>query len=452
MKIEFSSLRQSATTKVAAIGILVLVMLIPIGMIDGVIDDRSNVEQYARADISKSWGGSQKLSGPLLAIPYTIRRTSTDGKERLSERTAYLVAESLQASVDLPAEVRRRGMHGIPVYAASIAMQGSFDLTRLEEKGLSLASLRWHETRLILGVSDASAVTRTPTLHIGPESSTFESSTLHIPGLPAQLAADVGTLLDAGADSQRLDFALDIGLNGTDTFELLPLADNAGVEMDSDWPSPSFVGRRLPASHDVRDNGFDAKWHATGLGRELPSVWNSAEFKNATTIGGAFGVRLIQPVGLYQLMYRALNYAVLFIGLTFVVFFMMEIIAGTKLHPLQYLLVGFANSLFYLLLLSLAEHFGFEAAYLVSAVASAALIVAYCRSVLSGGWQVASMAAVLAALYAFLYMTLRAESFALLAGSIGLWVILAAVMYLTRRIDWYSLGRNSAGAEYGEQH
>ncbi len=447
MKIEFSSIGQSATLKVAAIGFLVLVLLIPISMIDGIIDDRSSVLQHARNDISHSWGGYQKVTGPLLAIPYTVRKTPSGGRERIEERRAYIVAAEFLATAHLQTEIRSRGIHGIPVYSASVDMRGKFDLARLGDKGLPLVSMNWREARLIIGVRDASAVTRTPTMSIGDTTRKFETSTIVVPGLPAQLEVAVGDLLAEGAETTSLGFDIDIGLNGTDTFEILPLAENADVTASSDWPSPSFIGRRLPASHDVRDNGFDANWHATGLGRDVPAVWNSREFTNINEIGGAFGVRLIQPVGLYQLMYRALNYAVLFVGLTFVMFFVTEIVAGARLHPLQYLLVGLANTLFYLLLLSLAEQVGFEAAYLASALGSSALIVGYCVSILASRVQVFAMAVVLAALYAFLYMTLRAESLALLAGSVGLWVILAAVMFMTRRVNWYALGRRNDDPE-----
>ena len=173
-------------------------------------------------------------------------------------------------------------------------------------------------------------------------------------------------------------------------------------------------------------------------------IWDERRYLLEHSTDGVFGVRLIEPVGLYQLMHRALNYAVLFIGLTFVCYFMMEIISGARLHPLQYLMVGFANALFYLLLLSFAEHIGFGLAYVISAIGSSMLIVGYSRSVLARGRQVVAMGAVLLSLHLYLYMTLQAEKYALLAGSVGLWVVLGAVMYLTRRIDWYDVRGNSA--------
>lgn len=208
--------------------------------------------------------------------------------------------------------------------------------------------------------------------------------------------------------------------------------------MSANWGAPSFIGRQLPAIREIHDDGFEASWHSTRIGRKLPVVWTTAQDPQAFAAQSAFGARFIQTVGLYQLIERSTKYAVLIVGLTFVTYFLMEVVASLKLHPLQYLLVGLANTLFFLLLLSLSEHIGFDVAYLLSAAASTSLIAGYSAAILLRGIRVIAVVAVLAALYAFLYMTLKAESFALLAGSIGLWIALAAIMYLTRRINWYA--------------
>ena len=236
-----------------------------------------------------------------------------------------------------------------------------------------------------------------------------------------------------------LEFDISVSINGTSELRFLPLAESSQIKASSNWPSPSFSGRRLPTKRDIREDGFNAEWQTSSLGRNLPGQWIDKHETNDVS-GDALGVKFMQPIGLYQLMLRAMKYAVMFVGLTFVTYFLLETIGNLRLHPMQYLLVGLANSLFYLLLLSLAEHIGFGIAYLMSAVASASLISAYSVTILATRGRVVSMSAVLLGLYTFLYLTLQAESLALLAGSIGLWVILAAVMYLTRRIDWYASG------------
>jgi inner membrane protein len=199
------------------------------------------------------------------------------------------------------------------------------------------------------------------------------------------------------------------------------------------------VGAYLPLTREVNEGGFTATWEIPDLGRNIPRSWLDGELREITTDQSAFGVEIFVPVGLYQLSLRATSYAVLFIGLTFVAFFLFEILLGLRLHLLQYLLIGFANSLFYLLLLSLAEHIGFGVAYMISTIASCSLIVAYSVSVLRVRRRSGLMALILAGLYGFLYVTLKAESYALLVGSIGLWIVLATIMFLTRRIDWEGL-------------
>jgi inner membrane protein len=178
----------------------------------------------------------------------------------------------------------------------------------------------------------------------------------------------------------------------------------------------------------------------SGFGRTYPSRWLSTTDPYQVVDDSAFGVNLFVPIGLYQLTDRATKYAIMFIGLTFVAYFLFEILAGLRLHPLQYLLVGFGNAIFYLLLLSLAEHVGFGLAYMLSAAGSIALIAGYSLAVLGDRRRALTMLGILAGLYSFLYLTLNAESYAMLAGSLGLWLILAAVMYLTRKIDWYGAG------------
>ena len=208
--------------------------------------------------------------------------------------------------------------------------------------------------------------------------------------------------------------------------------------MTSNWPSPSFLGNHLPRTREISDSGFTAAWQIASLGRELPSQWTDRSPPSSSAHNAAFGVSFYMPVSLYQLTLRATKYAILFIGLSFVAYFLFEVLCSLRLHPLQYLLVGFANAMFYLLLLSLAEHVGFGWAYFASAAASVGLVAGYSAAILGGRRRGLVIAAVLAALYAFLYMTLKAETYALLAGAAGLWISLAAVMYMTRRIDWYA--------------
>lgn len=437
MKLSFNIERRSATFKVTVIALLVLVLLIPVGMIKNVILDRMQFESVATLDIRNSWGGDQTVTGPILRLPYEAQKTTVYGSPYSERKHAYLLAQKLSIVASVNTEIRYRGMHEVPVFNASIDMAGNFDLSLLDELGISKKDVDWSDAEVLLGISDSTVINTAPLLRAAGSGIKFKTGVAQITGLPPQLGADVGDYL---ADvSTQSDFSLEISVavNGSGSLRFLPLADSAEVRASANWPSPSFVGRQLPAERDVRDDGFEATWLVSSLSRKLPAIWVDSHEAMSGSSDRAFGVRLIQPVGLYPMMLRAIKYAVLFVGLTFVIYFLMEIIGELRLHPLQYLLVGLANTLFYLLLLSLAEHVGFGLAYIVSALASATLITGYSATILASRNRAIVMATVLSGLYGFLYLTLKAESYALLAGSTGLWFILATVMYLTRKTNWY---------------
>ena len=442
MRIPLNASSRSASIKVAIIVFLVLVLLIPVSMIDGVIRDRRSNENVAALDIGSSWGLDQVVTGPVLRLPYEDSRMTVYGAPFLQPKSLYVLASDLRIEADVTSELRYRGIHKVPVFSAVVSMEGSIGLDALEELGIDPVAVDWNNAELLLGISDAKGVARIPEARVGGVRARFRPGTEQVPGLPPQL----GAALTGVKGDKRLDIGITLRVNGTGSLSFLPLSDSTELKMSSTWPSPSFSGRFLPLKREVGADGFKASWQVPSLSRKLPAYWVDTHSAGEEVANGAFGVRFIQPVGLYQLMLRAIKYAVLFVGLTFISYFVVEVVADLRLHPLQYLLVGLANTLFYLLLLSLAEHIGFDLAYAVSAVASAILIIGYSASILAKRSRAALIAAVLAGLYAFLYLTLKAESFALLAGSVGLWVVLAAIMYLTRGINWYG----SDGADQGQ--
>ncbi len=440
---------RSASIKVATIAVLILVLLIPVGMIRNVIEDRSINESVAVNDISRSWGGEQLITGPILRLPYLGSNVTVYGSTYAQPKDAYVLSEQLRIESAVRSEVRYRGIQKVPVYTASISMRGYIDPSSIAKLEIDFADVDWQAAELLIGISESTALAKVPSLTTGGNDINLESGSKQVTGLPHQLDAAIGEYLSG--DGSPIEFEIKLLVNGTGALKFLPLAGSSEVVMNSNWAAPSFTGRRLPGSREIRDDGFDASWQASSLGRALPGAWIDTHAALGEVAGGAFGVRLIQTVGLYQLMHRAIRYAVLFIGLTFVTYFLTEIVGTLRLHPLQYLLVGLANTLFYMLLLALSEHVGFDLAYGISALASAALISGYSAAILERRVRAALVALVLAGLYVFLYLTLKAETFALLAGSIGLWVVLAAVMYLTRRINWYS-GDDCAEPVRAEPH
>jgi len=427
------------------IGLLSLLLLIPVVMVRGVIDDRESVGSQGRADIMRSWGGAQTLTGPILMLPFDLTRVTQYGEIIPESGTLYLLPEMLSVDIDINSESRYRGAHTYPVYTADTVVSGTFRAPNSSGLGIDKAEFRWDLASVAIGIMEPRFLRSAPYLDVAGTRSRFESGDAEVNGLPPLLVAPLNHFADESVRADKMSFSIGFALSGTESFRVLPLGDDTSVTMRSNWRDPSFIGSHLPEQREVSEDGFDASWRVSGFGRSYPSRWLAGTVPQQTATNDAFGVNLFVPVGLYQLTDRATKYAIMFIGLTFVAYFLFEILAGLKLHALQYLLVGFGNAMFYLLLLSLAEHLGFGASYLISASASITLIAGYSYSILESRRRAMAMFGILAGLYGFLYMTLNAAVYALLAGAIGLWFILATVMYLTRKIDWYGASRVTNG-------
>ena len=438
--VELGQLRHSSLLKVGSIGFLILILLIPLAMTRGLIEDRISVGATAQADIQRAWGGSQVIAGPILVVPYTLTRVEPYGDRKESSGELHFLPEQLTVEMDLVPEVRYRGVHEVPVYTATTAIRGRFAAPDTEGLGIDDAVFDWARAYFSLVVSDARAIRNAPLIRTGQSEYGFESGGSHVDGFPPQVIAHAD-LSDRAVDGGAIDFGINVEFAGTNAVSVLPLGSTTSVSMTSTWSAPSFSGSHLPEIREISESGFHASWRISNFGRSLPSRWTTMRVGQHELFSTAFGVELYQPVSLYQLTERATKYAVLIIGLTFVAYFLFEVLAGLRLHPLQYLLIGFANTLFYLLLLSLAEHLGFGVAYLLSAIGATSLIVGYSGSILGNRKRTLMIGAMLAALYLFLYLTLNAETYAMLAGSIGLWITLGLIMYLTRNIDWYGTGR-----------
>jgi len=429
-------LRASVSLKITVIGILILVLLIPVAMIRDVVEDRVMVNRVAAADIMRGWGDTQVVAGPVLVVPGTVVREGINERRTVATRLNVL-PDTLVIDATMDTELRARGIHEVPVYRSTIRISGTFRVPADIAAQHRVDNLDWDAGHIVLSVSDAPAIPVAPRIRIGDRELDFEPGGRRIDGLPPQIVAPLADTDGQPLAGREVPFEMVLSLNGGDSLQFLPLGGSTRVDVSSPWASPSFSGNQLPQSHDISDDGFSARWEVSQFARPLPSSWLDGEVALSTATPSAFGVDLYTGVGLYQQTLRATKYAVLFIGLTFVAWFLFETMGRLSLHPLQYLLIGFANALFYLLLLSFAEHLGFGPAYLLSTLASAGLVVGYSRAVLGGVRPAGMMAALLGALYGFLYLVLKSEDFAMLAGAAGLWVILGTIMYLTRHVDWY---------------
>ncbi|HSS50419.1 MAG TPA: cell envelope integrity protein CreD [Thermoanaerobaculia bacterium] len=459
--------RDSVAVKIAIIGGLILMLLIPLGMVSSLVSERQAREKEATKEVADSWGRPQMLSGPVLTVPYLEHVKDAKGKE-IGTQTYWVrfLPETLKIEGNVETEKRNRGIFEVAVYRTGLHWTGTFQRPSFDEWHVEPKDVLWRDAYLSIGVPDMRGITSgvgltwgSRPLQLSPggaEDGLWHSGLrVGIPDLAAGKAEDVYA------------FAFDLTVNGSESLSFVPLGKETTVALKSNWPSPSFCGEFLPARRTVHGTGFDARWNVSWFGRNYPQQWRTSDVKEHATAAqlsptgrdyprelraseakeqapaqalddSAFGVQLFQPVDAYQKTERSTKYAALFLVLTFLTFFLYEQFNPFSLHPVQYLLVGFALCLFYLLLLSISEHAPFGLAYLAAAAATVLLIGGYSAAILRGALRALLMTFVLGTLYGYLYVLLQLEDYALLLGSFGLFVILALVMYLTRRIDWAS--------------
>jgi inner membrane protein len=419
-----ASIRNSPGFKIFFIGFLVLILLIPMDMIEGLIYQRSHLYEQANSETTKVWGGSHALAAPMLTIPQL-----SSGKKNLGwgQTISYkhIIAESLNISADFQTQLRYRGIYKVPVYLGDLSLKGKFVVPEASDTELL------DKVLLQFPFSNVKALKKIPNLIWN--------------GKPLALTA-VGDSSDSNAvifqasiTAQEMiqgEFEISYQVAGSSTFNIQSLAKRTRLRLSSNWGSPSFQGESIPTRHNIQADGFTAIW-------DINKIFTKPESSSEENISTdwinkqeTFGVDFIQPADTYQMLTRSAKYAVLFISLTFTIYFLIEIIGANKLHFVQYLFIGLANCIFYLLLLSLAEHIKFGAAYFLSACASSLLISLYSKSVLQNTYKALVIFFVLTALYIFLFVTLQSEGFALITGSVGLFLILATLMYITRHTDW----------------
>lgn len=426
--------------KAGLVGILVLLFLIPVGMIREVRSERERYRADALADVSSKAGGRTLLTAPFLAVPvrWEARETNAKGEIVLRARREVFIVfpESLDLSVDTRVELRHRGIYAVPVHRADAALDLEYSF-RASETGIPGVWVDWSEARLHYPYDDSRSLRESPVL-TGPGRvrSVLRSSAPPVELASRSVSAPV-PLSPGPAGEARLAVRLDLALSGAEALRFLVLGDSNTVRLSCDWASPSFAGYRLPAERDLGDTGFTARWFVDEPARVLPRVLAASDFRPESTAGAEFGVDFLQPTDVYQQVHRALRYAVLFLFIPFAALFLFEVLARRRLHVVQYILVGLANCLFYLLLLALSEHIPFLAAYVISAAAVCAVTTFYVSAFLPDKRQAVLAFGVLALQYGYLFCALSSEDYALLIGSVGLFGIVALTMAATRKVDWF---------------
>lgn len=425
-------LRTSLLVKLLAIGFIVLILLIPQVMIQGIITERQSRQYSVVQEISQSWGGEQYVQGPVLSIPYKEWTEYENGKRSYTLRTMYFLPTELNIESKADHELRRRGIFDAVLFRSDVLLKGKFEALTFRELNVSPDNIHWEEARLSVGISSMTGIKNIIQLDWNGQQRRMEPGTANSELLASGVSAPV-TVTETG---EAYTFSIPMELNGTESLYFEPVGRITSASMQSSWPSPSFTGKTLPDKREIGPDGFSASWQVLDLNRNYPQQWKNDAFSFGDS---SFGVRLIRPVDEYLKNDRAAKYAILVIGLTFLIYFFFETLRKFNIHPFQYLLIGLALTVFYLLLLSLSEQIGFNAAYGTAAVATIGLISFYSASVLKARQLVIQLTMLLCAIYGFIFVVLQLEDYALLAGSIGIFIALAAVMYYSRKVDWYNL-------------
>ena len=444
-------IRHRAVARLIVMGILIIGLLIPITWVESIVDERASRRDEVVRDVSSTWGGPLIVAGVVLSVPYAYTIDQSGHPMEVTGH-AHILPTELHIDAPLRTESRNRGIFSVAVYQADLVVQGRFAREALTWLRPAANRIDWSGAVLSVGLSDPRALSKAAALTWNGRSHSFTAGTAAVglfnTGIQAKLPDTGSRLEDTDAT-----FAFSLSANGTREVRFTPAADDTTVSVRSTWPDPSFVGRPLPRQKTVDASGFTASWQVPNLSRSFPDHWTDFNIKDQSFAerqkASIFGIDLIQSVDVYRQAGRAVKYAVLFFLLTFMVFFLWEILGNVRLHPIQYAFIGFALCIFYLLLVSVSEHLSFGVAYCLASAAVTLLIGGYSLAVLRGWRQAASVVTSLSGLYGFLYLLLRLEDFALLAGSVGLLVALGLLMFVTRRMDWYEVKLEEA-SNYSE--
>lgn len=447
--------------KIVFLFIFVLVLLIPLKLIGDLIDDRGRLYNQTITNIGNEWGKSQKIIAPVITISY--KDTRINNKESVSnvsntkavtvvpvERKFAILPDELNATIEMKDEVRQRGIYNATVYNANIKLKGYFSSKDFPDKDV--------QGCVSIGLTDTKALIKINKFKIGDMEQDLEamSGTMAVPLITNGISGQLGPEHNSIMDKEKITFEIDIDFRGSRDISILPLGKKNHFEIKSNWKSPSFLGV-LPTERTIDDNGFFAKWEVSNLIRNYPQiididndqfsdfyqdglVYNEYDetttyFDNNDEGSAVVKVALFDSVTSYTQIYRACKYGILFIGMSLVVVFIFEVVSKKAAHYVQYGVVGFSLVIFYLLLLSLSEHIGFEWSYLISSLAIVIPNSMYITSMTSNKKFGIGMFIFLSGIYAILFSILRMEQYALLTGSLLILAVLYAVMYLTKKAD-----------------
>jgi inner membrane protein len=454
----FKNFTSSGGFKIAMLVILILLLLIPIAMIRSLVNERSHRANEAEVSIMEAWGSQFVLYGPVIRIPFVEQEEIRTKTEKEGEKTEIIVHNKalwitpaeVTINAEFTAQKKRRGIFTVALFSGDVSLSGAFSFERAVNELKPNQQMHPEQAEIIIGLTSQKGIRKitradwnSSELFFKPGNRDFSMDLYNQNGINASSPFNI-----TGTNSFDIQFSV----QGGKSLRLLPIGETTIAHVKSDWPSPSYQGGFLPVTQIHGENGFDAQWEISYLSRSIPLLWQTGEkgdYSGKMNLKGElFGVDFFKPLDHYALNERAVKYAILFLIIPFLTLFFLEIFSQKSVHPAQYLLSGLANVIFYLLLLSISEHISFSFAYLIAASALTVMITLYARSLLETWVRSAYMGLVMALLYLILYLTLNAEDWALLIGSIAAFIVCGLVMYLTRKLDWKNLNipKKSEGA------
>ncbi|WP_299556105.1 cell envelope integrity protein CreD [Seonamhaeicola sp.] len=439
-------LKTSITARMLMIGFLTLVLLIPLFFIQELIKERSFRQTEAIEEINNQWGKEVLIYGPILKVPYKVykEKTVTDKKTKKTYtetieniEIAYFFPETLNINSNINPETKSRGIYTTAVYNSDIKISGTFTKPDFSDMEVDDKNILWNKVKVIIKSSNVKGVNRA---HLKLNDSSFNLSSKYNGSKNYGLGViNLHTLETKNISlvpqtSKPLTFNIDFNIKGSEQIRFVPIGKTTEANITSNWKDANFFGEFLPYNGDkINENGFDAKWKILDINRPF----SQQHFYNLPELNDfAFGVNFMIPVDEYQKSERSSKYGFLVIGLTFLIFFLIQTLSKINIHPFQYLMIGLALTMFYTLLVSISEHSNFLKAYLIAGSSVVVLIALYSKTILKTIKFPLFIGLSLTALYTFIYVIIQLENYALLVGSIGLFLILAIVMFASRKIDW----------------
>lgn len=407
-------------------------------MVKNIIAERESTQNAAISEVSSKWGEQQTITGPFISIPfykYIKEYSKKDSVEKIIKVKNFLhiLPSKLNITGVINPEERHRGIYEIVVYNSKLDFTGTFDNLDISELDINPKNILFDKAEFVVGIDDLRGIEQQVSISWNNEIISFN------PGITSNDVASSGInapLKIQENDSSSYSFKMSLNLKGSQLLYFTPVGKITDISISSNWANPSFNGAFLPDNRDVTIEGFKANWNVLHLNRNFPQIWTGGRYSLKSS---SFGIDLLLPVDNYQKSYRSIRYAILFIALTFISFFFIEILNKLFIHPVQYILVGIALIVFFTLILAISEHLNFNFAFIISAIATLILVASYVRAILKSKKLAGLILGILSILYAFIFVIIQLQDYALLIGSVGIFIILAIVMYFSRKIDWYKL-------------